>query len=247
MAARAKTKTTKASPKSSAKKMSSKTSSMKSSMRTTPSVLSSESTYSSESVNAQRKGNKKTLYLLVFLAVLLGLLYYFKDLFVVATVNGKPISRMSVVTQLEKQSGKETVDNLVTKELITQEARKKGITVTKEDVEAEVKKIEDDLSKQGQTLDQVLTMQGLSKADVEDNLMVKLYIERLLSDQVTVSDEDAQKYFDANKATFAKDAKFETEKDQIKETLKQQKLQEQFQTWLDDLKANAKINYFKTY
>lgn len=214
---------------------------------TSTEVSSFSNDFPSHDSSAKRMGNRKTLYLLATAAIVLGLLYYYKDMFVVATVNGRPISRMAVVSEVEKRYGKETVDNLVTKELILQEASKNGVTVSQEEIDAEVKKIEDDLTKQGQTLDEVLTMQGLTKADVEDNLKIKIYIEKLLSDKVSVSDDDAKKYFDENKTLFEKDAKFEDQKEQIKTQLKDQKLQEQFQTWLADLKANAKVNYFKTY
>jgi predicted transcriptional regulator len=192
------------------------------------------------------KGGKKTLLTLAGVVLVLGFLYYFKDLFMVATVNGKPITRFAVISELEKQNGQSVVDNLITKELILQEASKKGVSVTNDDINNEVKKIEDELSAQGQTLDQVLEMQGLSKSDVEENLRVKLYIERILADQISVSDEDAQTYFNENKTLYP-NAKFEDEKAAIKESLAQQKLQESFQTLITDLKANAKINYFKTY
>lgn len=239
-----------------AKKTTSKTSSAKTSVTSSVKPRSTRSsvkemdmpmTNSLQSSSETKKQNKKTLLLLILAALVLGLLYYYKDLFVVATVNGKPISRYAVVSDLEKQNGKGVVDNLVTKELILQEAAKKDVSVTQADIDAELGKIEEDLKAQGQTLDQVLTMQGLTREDVTENLQIKLYIEKILNEKVQVSDEDAQKYFDENKATFSKDTKFEDQKDTIKDQLKQQKLQEEYQTWMDELKANAKINYFKTY
>ena len=48
-----------------------------------------------------------------------------RGLFVVALVNGEPISRIEVIKALEKQGGKATLDSLVTKKLIAQEARSK--------------------------------------------------------------------------------------------------------------------------
>lgn len=192
------------------------------------------------------KPRNKTITGLLLLVLVLGLLYYFKDLFVVATVNGKPITRAAVVGELEKQNGKQVVDNLLTKELILQEASKKGVTVSSEDVSAEITKIEEELGAQGQTLDQVLEMQGLSRGDVEENLRVKLYIERILADEVSVSDEDAKAYYDQNKTLYGT-ASFDDQKDAIKQSLQEQKLQEKFQTWITDLKASASINYFKTY
>jgi len=249
MAAKAKTSSktgSRTSTKTATKKVSSKLSSSKEMPKDM--MVSDESTsMKSENMMNRKMGGKKTLFLLALAAVVLGLLYYYKSLFVVATVNGKPITRMAVVSDLEKQNGKGALDNLVTKELILQEASKKGITVTQADIDGELSKIEDQLKAQGQTLDQVLTTQGLTKADVSDNLRVKLYIERILDDKVSVSDDDAKKYYDDNKASFPKDKSFDDQKDQIKDQLKQQKLQEEYQKWMDDLKANAKINYFKTY
>lgn len=249
MAAKAKRTTGKTASKTSPQKtVSPKSSSKVNSQKEMPKDMSlSETSKKPVQTETTKAKSKKTLYLLALAAVILGLLYYYKGLFVVATVNGKPITRMAVVSDLEKQNGKGALDNLVTKELILQEASQKGITVKQEDIDAELSKIEEQLKAQGQTLDQVLSSQGLTKEDVSENLKVKLYIERILEDKVAVSDEDAKKYFDENKASFAKDAKFDDQKAQIADQLKQQKLQEEYQKWMDDLKANAKINYFKTY
>src|SRR5688572_16109970 len=63
---------------------------------------------------------KEVLGLLLGLAVLVSL-YFLRGVFVAATVNGKPISRLALVKELEKQNGKETLNSLVTKELIFQE------------------------------------------------------------------------------------------------------------------------------
>ncbi len=233
--------------KATAKKPSKNTKRVKEEVMSASLMEDTKPTKMAVSDSPKKQTNKRTLLLLGTLAVVLGLLYYFKDLFVVATVNGKPITRFEIVNELEKKNGKDVVDNLVTKNLIMQEAAKKNVTVSQDDVNNELAKIEEDLKAQNQTLDQVLQMQGLSKADVEENLRIKLYIERLLADEVQVSDDDAKKYFDENKTMYGKDAKFDDVKDQVKDQLKQQKLQEKFQTWLNDLKANAKINYFKTY
>ena len=87
--------------------------------------------------------NKKLVALaaLIILFIIL-LLYFFKGLFIAAIVNGEPITRLSVVKELEKQSGKATLDNLITKKLILQEAKKRNVQVTKADLDSEIKKIE---------------------------------------------------------------------------------------------------------
>ncbi len=51
-------------------------------------------------------------------AVLLVLFNAFKGQFIAATVNGSSISRWSLIQELEKQSGKSTLDTMITKKLI---------------------------------------------------------------------------------------------------------------------------------
>src|SRR5690349_14247110 len=65
-------------------------------------------------------------YVLFIIAILaLGaLLYVGRGLFVAAVVNGQPISRISVIKETEKQSGKQALDTIVRNTLIEQEARK---------------------------------------------------------------------------------------------------------------------------
>ena len=89
--------------------------------------------------------------------LLAGLLYAFRSLFVAAMVNGQPISRVSLVRELEKQNGKQALNSLVTKTLIYQEARKQNVSVSDDEINGEMKKIEDNLQQQGQRLDQHLS------------------------------------------------------------------------------------------
>src|SRR3989344_668284 len=81
--------------------------------------------------------NKSTKYIVlaVFLLLLGSLLYLSKGLFIAAIVNGKPVSRMALIKNLEKTGGKQALDSLVTQELIKQEARKENITVGDEDIQ----------------------------------------------------------------------------------------------------------------
>lgn len=254
MAVRAKRSTTtkKAAPKKTAKEAPKKernpkrTETVKSSVKSAPLVKESKPSESATTNKERKNTRQRNLGILAALALVLGLLYYFKDLFVVATVNGRPVTRLAVIQELERENGKSVVDNLVTKSLIEQEAAKKGITVSSDDVNAELSKIETDLQAQGQTLDQVLQTQGLTKSDVEENLRIKLYIEKILADKVQVSEDDVKKYYEDNKSLYG-NSKYEDVKSQIESSLKQQKLQEQYQTWLDDLKSKSTINYFKSY
>lgn len=109
-----------------------------------------------------------------------ALIYLGRGLFVAAVVNGQPISRISVIQEAEKQSGRQALDTLVRNTLIEQEARKANVSVSQEELDAEIKKVEDTFSKQGQKLDDVLAMQGLTRADLEKLLRLEILVGKIV-------------------------------------------------------------------
>jgi len=66
----------------------------------------------------------------LLVVVLVVAAFLLKGLFIAALVNGQPISRFTVISELEKQSGKQALTSLVNQTLIFQEAKKKNITVS---------------------------------------------------------------------------------------------------------------------
>ena len=192
--------------------------------------------------------NKKVLLLFVLLLVLAFLL---KGVFFAALVNGSPISRLEIIKNLEKRGGKQTLDSLISKELILQEARRKNVKVTKADVDKKVKEIEKDVTSQGQSLTQVLTFQGMSLEDLRDQLEVQAILEKLLADKVKVSDKEVDEFIKkSSPETTAMDLSPTPQppsKDEVRKQLKQQKLQTESNKLVEDLRKKAKINYFVKY
>lgn len=184
---------------------------------------------------------------LVSLILLFALAYNFKGMFLAATVNGQPISRLSLDRTLEKQSGKQALEGMVMESLILQEAKKKGVTASQQDIDQKTKDVEKQFTDQGQTLDSYLTSRGQTKQDFQNQLKTQILIEKMLGDKTQISDQEAKDYFDKNKSFLPKDATFDSQNDQIIQTLVQQKLSSAFQTWIQDAKNNAKINYFVSF
>lgn len=187
--------------------------------------------------------------IIIFVAVILiiGILYYFKGLFIAAFVNGQPISRVSLIKEMEKQSGKQTLNSLITKALIQQSANKENIKVGNEEIDQEVKKISDTLDKRGQKLDQLLLTQGTTMDEFKEQIRVQKLVEKLIGKDIKVTDKEIDDYIEKNKDSIPQDAKPEEVRSSIKQQLEQQKLSEKFQVWLADLKAKAKITYFVNY
>jgi hypothetical protein len=173
--------------------------------------------------------------------------YFLKGLFVVALVNGEPITRFRVISELEKQGGEQTLASLVNQALILQEARKKKIEVSKAEMDASVKQIEDSLKKQGQSLDVALKAQGMTIQDLKSQLKLRNLVEKLVADKLKVTDKEIEDYIKTNKDSFPTNMKEDEIKKSVGEQLKQQKLSSASSTWIKELNKNAKINYFINY
>jgi hypothetical protein len=178
--------------------------------------------------------------------VIAGLLYSFKGLFFAAIVNGHPISRVSVIKELERQGGKDALDTLIDKQLINNEASAKNITVSDDEINVEMKKFEDQFSTGGQTLDAALEAENLTRDDLKKQIFIRKEIEKLLGDKANVSDEEVQAYITDNKITLPAGQEDVT-KNQVKDQLHQQKLAMQSTDLLKELRDKAKIRTFVEY
>jgi foldase protein PrsA len=184
--------------------------------------------------------------IVVFLSLLLiaAALYYFKGLFVSATVNNRPIWRLSVIQRLEKQEGKTALNSLVTETLINQEGQRQKVVVDKAEIDQSVKQIEEGLNKQGQNLEELLASQGLDSKEFREQIRLQKIVEKILTKEVQVSDEEIKAYYDENRTTSFKDKKLEDVKEDIRAQLEDEKLQIRVQEWIKSLYDKAKINYF---
>lgn len=189
----------------------------------------------------------KNLYLLIFVVVFLGIFVFLRNWFIVATVNYQPITRFTIDRELEKQLGEQILDTQITEILIHQEAKRKNIKVTNEEIQEKVKEIEDQLAAQSQDLDNILATQKQTRKDLEKDLRNQIIVEKLISEDIEVTDEEIGEFFEKNKSFFEENTTLEDNKENVKEILLQEKMGNKFQSWLDDLKKNAKINHFVTF
>ena len=188
--------------------------------------------------------SKKTMAILIIL-LLIGAVFYFKDYFLAATIDGKTISRWSVIERLEKQSGKQMLDSIITEKLIQNEAEQQGLAVTDEEVAAEIKTIETSVAAQGSTLEEALAGQGLAMEDFKKSLKLQKALEKLLSDKIKVTEEEINQSL-GDKAGIPA-GKEEEIRGQITDQLKSQKLNQEASKYIEELRAKVKIKYFVQY
>ena len=181
--------------------------------------------------------------ILLALLIIGLLLFLAKSLFLAALVNGRPISRISLVKELEKQGGQKVLDSLIEKSLIFQEGARAGVKIDKEVVDQEISRIETLLKEQKLTLDEALSMRGETRTSLSEQVRLQKTVEALLAQKINISEEETKAYFDNNKEIFGTNAKFEDVKSNVKDQLYQQKLNGEYSKWIEGLKTKARIIY----
>ncbi len=191
--------------------------------------------------------NKRATLFMAVVLIIVGALFYFKGLFIAAIVNGKPISRLEVIRELENTSGRQALDALIVKRLIETEASKAGITVSQADIDAEIQILENKISKQGGTLDLILAQQGITPDQFREQILLRKKLEKILENNIQVSDDEVNQYFEKNKITPPTGTAENEVKNQIREQLKNQKLSAAADKFITDLKSKAAIQYYVNY
>jgi len=192
------------------------------------------------------KINTKTAIIIAVIIVVGGLAYIYKGLFIAATVDGIPISRIAIIQELEKASGKDLLDSLIIEKLVQNEANAKKIIVSNDEINAAIKNIEDQVAAQGATLDAALSAQGMSMEDLKKQIIFQKEIEKLVADKINVTDEEAAQYIKDNAISIPEGQEAATAA-QIKDELRNQKLSTESNTLIATLKSQAKIRYFVNY
>lgn len=211
-------------------------------------IVKSSQTQSVKDTTIHKTINKRSAMIgIVVIALVLSLAFAGKSFLIAAIVNGQPIYRYQVVQQLEAKGGKQALNTMVIKTLIMQEAQKKNILVSENEIDAQIKDIEKSLSASGQSLGSALAAQGQTKEDLREQIMVQKIAEKMFAKDMVVSEAEAKKYVETNPTLFAQEKTEEAKVLGAKTQLSQQKLAEKFQAWVQKLQQNAKVTQFVNY
>lgn len=181
--------------------------------------------------------------ILVVLLILIAIVWKFRSNFIAAMVNGQPISRMQLNDRLVKKFGDQTLDSIINERLILAAARQKGIFIKSEDIDNRAKQIEGRL-KGKISLDDALKAQGLTKDDFRKELEIQLSIEKLFEKDATVSANEIDDYISKNNQTFKSATDPAAVTQEVRTILIQQKINDLFGKWFDDIRKNSKVTKF---
>ncbi|MEF2967965.1 peptidylprolyl isomerase [Paenibacillus sp. M1] len=120
----------------------------------------------------------------------------------VASVNGIEITKDQLYNELVTYgSGEAALDTLITKELIRQEAQKANVEVTEADVDKEIQGYIESFGSED-NLNQALVANGMTLAQLRENIQMNALLTKLLEPQVTVTDDQIKQTFEDNKESF---------------------------------------------
>lgn len=153
---------------------------------------------------------KKVIYLAVGIiaASAIFLLAGFNKGEAVATVNGTAIEKDALYEQMVKTSGAEALEGMISDEIIRQEAKKADITVTQDEIDAEMAVYEENYGG-AEGLASAIETSGMTMEDLENEMETYLKIEKLIGPDIEITDEAIQTYFEENKAALGQSAEVE--------------------------------------
>ncbi|MBI4035603.1 SurA N-terminal domain-containing protein [Candidatus Daviesbacteria bacterium] len=184
----------------------------------------------------------KKIYAVVIIIALLLLAIYKKSWFVAATVNGAPITNLELQTRLNEQFRSQTLNQLINEKIILGEAAKNNVVVSEADVNKKIAEVETSVGG-AQSLDALLSQQGQTRQSIRQQLKLQLAIEKLYTNEATVSAEEVSQFIEQNKEQLRATDSAGQQKEAY-DAIKSQKLSQLFSQKFQELKTKAKIQIF---
>ena len=152
----------------------------------------------------KKVGNKK-IYLSIMGISLIIAVFFISTAFskqdVVASVDGKEISKNDLYDVLVGQYGPEALSALIDNKIIEMEADKKKVTVSDKEIDAELQVYTDSYGGE-EALQSVLDQTGITVDALKTDIESYIKLEKLLEPLIEITDEELQAYFEENKESF---------------------------------------------
>lgn len=118
-----------------------------------------------------------------------------------ATVGDEEILYTDLADQLIDTYGKDTLETMITAEIVAQEAKKADVKVEKEDIDEEFKNYINYYGGE-ESFNSMLQMYGMEEEDIKKDIETSLLTEAVIASTIDVKDEELKAYFEENKANY---------------------------------------------
>lgn len=161
----------------------------------------------------------------------------------VAVVNGERISRREFYEDLEQRYGTTIASQMIDEVLVYQEAEEQGVSISNEAIDSEVEQLEQEYGGED-VLNEELKSLGITREQLRRQIETTLLVEKLLKDEIEITDEEAQEFFDQYKSSLFpdnEDITFEEGREEVEDALTDQKIAQEVQPWLSEIRSDARI------
>lgn len=156
---------------------------------------------------------------------------------VIAWVDNKPITRLEYFQALDQKYGQGLKEQLIVERLVNEEALKRGVGVSNDEIEAEIKKVEEGQGGKD-NLNQILQVQGISQVEFYKLVRLQLLKQKMFEKDVKVTEEDIKKYLESQNQSSTID---DQQKKEITNQLKLQKINNNFNNWLREALQGSRV------
>ena len=190
----------------------------------------------------QNKFFSKQVLIGLGVVLLLLLVVNKKHWFVPATVNGLPILSPQVIVRLYSDYRSPAVSELIDERIIMAEAKKNNVLPSREEINARMTELEAQVGG-AEALNNLLAQEGTSRTSLERRMSMRLALEKIYSNEATVSAEEIDEFVKTNTAqlTATDSAGQKTEAEKI---IKQDKLGAIINQKFAELREKANIKIF---
>ncbi|MEK5078789.1 peptidyl-prolyl cis-trans isomerase [Solibacillus sp. FSL W7-1436] len=114
----------------------------------------------------------------------------------IAAVEGDPITRQQWLAEMENRYGKETLQSLVNEAVMEKAAKKYKLEVKEEEIDLEIA-----LLRSAQDSNDT-TLHSLSPDQLRQKVRAQLILDKVLTNDIVVKEEEAKKYYEDNKSIY---------------------------------------------
>lgn len=155
---------------------------------------------------------------------------------VVAKIGTREFHLSLLQDQLLEKHGTELLNQLLDREAIRLESDEKGFKISRDEVDAELARMQQGYDSEEQFYESMQTQLGMSKEDIREDVYYKLMLEKIATDAIQVSDSDINQYMKDHPEEFGVTSMLRIQKivnqteDQAKRTLELAKSGKDFGT-----------------
>ncbi len=118
---------------------------------------------------------------------------------VVAKVNDVEITKDELYDALVEQNGDAALNALISEKIMLAEVEANKITVSDEEIQENIDEMKEYYGGE-EAMNNALKQYNLTMDDMKENIVTNLQLQKVLEPYITITDEEIQEYFTANKA-----------------------------------------------